>query len=196
MRGRRGFTLIELMVVVAIAGILAAIAIPSFLRFTYRARSAELPALLGGIREAENLYSGATGHFLDADPSPQSCGAAAATPGSGVRCGWVVFDGDGSDGHDLSGFSELGFIAEGPVWGQYAVVTGCPIPGGGDRCYTAEARADLNGNGQDQLWALARPDVAGAFAAGVHFGGAVPPLDESGTAMIDVITRDFTGDTY
>jgi type IV pilus assembly protein PilA len=45
----RGFTLIELMIVVAIIGILAAIAIPNFMRFQARARQSEAKANLKAV---------------------------------------------------------------------------------------------------------------------------------------------------
>jgi len=56
MKKAKGFTLIELMIVVAIIGILAAIAIPNFLRFQARAKQTEAKQNLGSIYTAYISY--------------------------------------------------------------------------------------------------------------------------------------------
>jgi prepilin-type N-terminal cleavage/methylation domain-containing protein len=63
LKKREGFTLIELMIVVAIIGILAAIAIPNFIKFQLRAKAGESKVNLAGIRTAEESY------FADAAPT-------------------------------------------------------------------------------------------------------------------------------
>jgi prepilin-type N-terminal cleavage/methylation domain-containing protein len=79
-----GFTLIELMIVVAIIGLLAAIALPKFSNLVVKSREASVKGKLGALRSALNIYYAdnegtypwvdlaslsAGGKYLDAIPS-------------------------------------------------------------------------------------------------------------------------------
>ena len=59
----KGFTLIELLVVIIIVGVLAAIALPSFLNQIGKARGAEAKSNLGAINRAQQSYRIETGAF-------------------------------------------------------------------------------------------------------------------------------------
>ncbi len=60
----RAFTLIELMIVVAIIGILASIAIPAYQRMTCRAKQSEAKSALKAIVVAEEAYRGEYDTYL------------------------------------------------------------------------------------------------------------------------------------
>jgi len=62
---QKGFTLIELMIVVAIIGILAALAIPAYTDYTIKSRVAEGASLSGAAKTGLEVYWSENGTFVD-----------------------------------------------------------------------------------------------------------------------------------
>ncbi len=128
----QGFTLIELMIVVAIIGLLASIALPSFGILRLRARRSEFPVNLQSIRSAEKAYQHEWDTYTAVQPAP------ASPPGQFPRDFGHTF-GDNSD-WDL-----LGWIPDAPMYGQYqvSVTTGSEL----HQDFSAVAYGDLDGDG-------------------------------------------------
>ncbi|ENW1911268.1 pilin [Neisseria gonorrhoeae] len=81
---QKGFTLIELMIVIAIVGILAAVALPAYQDYTARAQVSE------AILLAEGQKSAVTEYYLNNGKWPENNGAAGvASPASDIKGKYV-----------------------------------------------------------------------------------------------------------
>ena len=84
-KGQKGFTLIELMIVVAIIGILAAIAIPNFLQYQMKSRQSEAKTNLQAIKTSEVAFQAERGCYIGITAegvATPAAGTTTARPGS------------------------------------------------------------------------------------------------------------------
>ena len=144
-RQTAGFTLIELMIVVAIIGIMSSVAIPLFDRYQLRANSSEVQTNLGAIRVVQEAYFAEYSRYVAANAEPPLIPGPTPTD----------FDVVGTD------YAEVGWSPEGRVYFSYAVAISADEAG-----FTSDAAADIDGNGILQIWGYAKPDPLGAMTAG------------------------------
>ena len=171
------------MIVVSIIGILAAIAIPNFVRFQLRTKASEGKLGLANLRSTEHSYFAEFGSFIRMAPEPQTSGPAAAPPSSSKRA-WGACPTPPSmadPGHCITGYKP-----EGPTYYDYAVGTVNPNTGLGPGTmnidYFSVAESDIDGDSTYNYWGIVVPRTDGlTFAPSPHVG--CPDInDEFGVA--------------
>ena len=128
MRNKKGFTLIELMIVVAIIGILAAIAVPNFLTFISKTRRSEAKYNLDGIYKAEISWFGEYNAFSNSFSTirwrPEgtnfyytySVGSATEGKGDSTPAGMPVSPGAGSQSFSACAWGNVDSDATVDAW--------------------------------------------------------------------------------
>ncbi len=186
-RTNQGFTLIELMVSVAIIGILASMATVGYTRFQWRSQRAEANANLKGLAVAQNsLYAEAMAYANAGNvPFPGMVGP--------VKRQW--------DAAARAAFAATGWAPEGAVYFDYEV----SIPGGANAnpcpmcldCFTISAYGDIDGDGLVSVVQYVKPDTTTGATCPAGLTGHGAPVDPvSGAVILDAPYLNFAADDF
>ncbi|MDY0001841.1 MAG: prepilin-type N-terminal cleavage/methylation domain-containing protein [Polyangia bacterium] len=152
----RGFSIVELLIVVAVIGILSAVGVVAYNRYVNRSRQSEVFAMIGAIRSAQEAYKAESSRYLGTgtsetdfypvlgssgrEPSRKSWDPAAhgktswqslavSSPSKGLYCGYVVVAGAAND---LTGAGARGitlFNNQAPSRAWYYIRAECDFDG-------------------------------------------------------------------
>ncbi len=153
-RRRAAFSLVELMTVVLITGILAAIAIPTFQGYVYKSRTSEAVHFLGVIKLKQEGFRSEFGSYAAGVAAPVDPARITFTPTGSMRGQPELFPATAE-------FTTLGARPPGPVRFAYGWAAGTPanaaavrldqppydVPAPFDHYFVAQAVSDLDGNG-------------------------------------------------
>lgn len=154
----RGFTLVELMITVAIIAVLATLAGVGYVRFIRTAKTGEAAQMIANIKGAQETYRAETLRYLDA-----SAGNLDSYYPTGIpKLGKVAWDTTGCTADPCKGFRVLNVKADGMVVYRYSTIAGAgdgtarTIDGiaftANEPWFIVKARGDTNQDGVDGLY--------------------------------------------
>lgn len=185
-RRQAGFTLVELLIVVGIIGLLAAIAVPNFLSYQARSRRSEAFANLAGISRIQQTFFAERGEYFEtgAWPNVDNLGT--------TKMEW--------DAASEVAFAELGWKPEGAVYYAYDVSAraqecSCTV------CFTASATGDVDDDDLNSMVMFVHPqtdsdgNITGVCPSGL-LGFGTPVDLQTGLPVYDAVAVQRSLDEY
>ncbi len=183
-----GFTIIELLITVAIMGIITSIAIPGYLVYQARSRRSEGYANLSAIARAETTYFAERDRYANSGGLPWPDYTSQNDGELGTQTlSW--------DAGAQANFAALGWKPEGETYYSYEVNTS--VACACTSCFTASAFGDVDSNGLVSALMYVHPERDGATTACPSilksFG---TPTRLSGTLVYDEVAVNRETDEY
>jgi type IV pilus assembly protein PilA len=183
-RHEAGFTLIELMIVVAIIGVLAAVAIPSFQNYQWKAKRSEAFTNLAALAKTQKAYYAVADRYFGVGP-PEPGNALGNVPTSTARISTAI---------DTE-FANVGWTAEGNVFFDYdtnsgSISAGCTCL----KCFTLTAYGDIDGDNSQSAIMYVHP--SGVNECKSTLFGYTTPVDAGGNAIYDMVVANASKDDF